>query len=320
MNPLAGPVPGLWTAFVASALAGVAVVPLLRAFKAGQTVRSQGPQSHLAKAGTPIGGGIMFLFGTAVAVALWQHAQVDAVLVAGMMLAFGLIGAADDLIKIRRRSSLGLRARDKLLLSSAVIVAFAWASVRFAGLGTTILVPGTGGEIALGVAFLPFLWLVVIAATSAVNLADGLDGLAAGLGVLAFAGFAFLTLHTGPWSLTAVCMAVAGGLCAFLMFNVHPARVFMGDSGALAIGAALSAVAVLSRTELYLVIIGGVFVLEALSDIVQVISFRLFGRRVLRMAPLHHHFELSGMPETRVVFMFWAVGALLAAVGVAALR
>ena len=320
MNPLAGPVPGLWTAFLASALAGLVVVPLLRSLKVGQTVRSHGPQSHLAKAGTPTSGGIMFVFGVSVAVVLWQHGQPDALLVAGMMVAFGLIGATDDFMKIRRRGSLGLRARDKLLLSSAVIVAFAWAALRLGVLGTTMLVPGTGGEIALGVAFLPFIWLVVFGTTSAVNLADGADGLLGGLGVLAFVGFAFVTLRTGPWSLTAVSMAMAGGLCAFLLFNVHPARVFMGDSGSLAIGAALSAVAILSRTELYLLIIGGVFVLEALSDVVQIVSFRVFGRRVLRMAPLHHHFEVGGMPETRVVFMFWAVGALLAAIGVAALR
>ncbi len=320
MNPLAGPVPGLWTAFVASALGGLALLPLLRALKVGQIVRAQGPQSHMAKAGTPTSGGLMFLFGTAVAVAVWQHGQPDAVLVVGMMLAFGAIGAADDFMKIRSRSSLGLRARDKLLLSSAVIVAFAWAALRLAGLGTTVVVPGTGGELALGAAFLPFVWLVVLGTTSSVNLSDGVDGLATGLGILAFGAFAAITLHTGPWSLTAVCMAVAGALAAFLIFNVHPARVFMGDSGSLAIGAGLSAVAILSRTELYLVVVGGVFVLEALSDIVQVISFRVFGRRVLRMAPLHHHFELGGMAETRVVGMFWLAGAVFAALGVVGLR
>ncbi len=320
MNPLAGPLPGLWTAFLASAACGIALLPVLRAMKVGQVVREHGPQSHLAKAGTPTSGGLMFLFGTAVAIAVWQHGQADAVLVGAMMLAFGAIGAADDLIKIRRNSSLGLRARDKLLLSTAAVVGFAWAAVRFAGLGTTVVVPGTGDEIALGAAFLPFVWLVVMGTTSAVNLSDGVDGLATGLGILAFGAFAAVTLHTGPWSLTAVCVAVAGALAAFLVFNVHPARVFMGDSGALAIGAALSAVAVLSRTELYLLIIGGVFVVEALSDIVQVISFRVFGRRVLRMAPLHHHFELAGWTETRIVGAFWFAGAVCAAVGVVGLR
>ncbi len=320
MNPLAGPFPGLWTAFLVSALAGVVLLPVLRALKAGQSVRSHGPQSHLAKAGTPTSGGIMFLIGTAAAVGLWQRGQVEAVLVVGMMVAFGAIGAADDILKIRRRASLGLRGRDKLLLSSAVIVAFAWAAWHVAGVGTSIVVPGTGGEIALGVAFLPFVWLVVFGTTSAVNLADGLDGLLAGLGILAFGAFAAITLHTGPWALTAVSVAVAGALAAFLLFNVHPARVFMGDSGALAIGAGLSAVAILSRTELYLLVVGGVFVLEALSDIVQIVSFRLFGRRVLRMAPLHHHFELGGWKETRVVGAFWLAGAVFAAIGVAGLR
>ena len=320
MNPLAGPLPGFGTAFLASILCGLALLPVLRALRAGQSIRSQGPQSHLAKAGTPTSGGIMFLFGTVVAVAIWQHGQVDAILVCAMMLAFGAIGAADDLIKIRHRASLGLRARDKLLLSSTAIVGFAWAAVRFGGLGTSVVIPGTGDEVALGAAFLPFVWVVVMGTTSAVNLSDGLDGLATGLGILAFAAFAAITLHTGPWSLTAVSMAIAGALAAFLVFNVHPARVFMGDSGALALGAALSAVAILSRTELYLVVVGGVFVLEALSVMVQVVSFRFFGRRVLRMSPLHHHFELVGMAETRVVGAFWLAGAVCAAAGVAGLR
>lgn len=320
MNPLETPVPGLLAAFLVTLAAGLVLVPLLRAFKAGQSVRAQGPQSHLAKAGTPTAGGIMFLFGTAVAVVVFQRGQPEALLVAGWMLAFGALGAVDDLLKVRRRSSLGLRARDKVLVSTLLIVAFAWAAVRIGGVGTSVLIPGTGNELALGVAFLPFLWLVVMGTTSAVNLSDGLDGLATGLSLCALAAFAAITLHTGPWSLTAVSLTVAGSLAAFLVFNLHPARVFMGDAGALGIGAALSAVAILSRTELYLVLVGGVFVAEVLSDIVQVISFRLFGRRVLRMAPLHHHFELGGMAETRVVGAFWLVGAICAVVGVASLR
>jgi phospho-N-acetylmuramoyl-pentapeptide-transferase len=320
LNPFAGPLPGLWTAFLASAACGIVLLPVLRALRLGQVVRQQGPQSHLAKAGTPTSGGLMFLFGTAVAVAIWQRGQPDALLVAAMMVAFGAIGAADDLLKHRRQTSLGLRARDKLLLSTAAIVGFAWAAVRFAGLGTTVVVPGTGDEIALGAAFLPFVWLVVMGTTSGVNLSDGVDGLATGLGILAFGAFAAVTLHTGPWSLTAVSVAIAGALAAFLVFNVHPARVFMGDSGALAIGAALSAVAILSRTELYLVLVGGVFVIEALSVIAQVISFRVFGRRILRMSPLHHHFELAGWTETRIVAAFWVAGAVFAVVGVVGLR
>lgn len=320
MTALPTPVPGLATAFAASLAAGAVLLPVLRSLGVGQSVRAQGPERHLAKAGTPTAGGTMFLVGTALAVALWQRGQVDALLVAGMMLAFGALGAADDLLKVRRRASLGLRARDKLLVTSALVVAFAWAAERWAGLGTALLVPGTGGEVDLGTAFLPFVWLVVLGTTSAVNLTDGLDGLAAGLSVLAFAAFAAITLHTGPWSLTAVSLTVAGALAAFLVYNLYPARVFMGDSGALAIGAGLSAVAVLSRTELYLVPVGGVFVLEALSVIAQVAAFRLFGRRILRMSPLHHHFELAGMPEQRVVGAFWLAGAVCAAVGVAGLR
>lgn len=313
------PFPGLPTAFAATALAGGFVVPLLRRLKVGQQIREQGPQTHLAKAGTPTSGGMMFLFGLALAILIFQRDRVDALLVLGLTWAFGALGAADDWAKVLRHASLGLRARDKLLWGTAIIVAFGLAAQHFAGLGDTVLIPGRGDAISLGIGLLPFLWLVVMGTTNAVNLADGLDGLAAGLGVVAFVAFAIITLHTGPVSLTGFSLAMAGALAAFLIYNVHPARVFMGDSGSLALGAALAGIAILSRTELYLVIVGGVFVLEALSVMAQVLSFKLWHRRILRMSPLHHHFELGGMAQTRVVTLFWVVGlafASLALVGV----
>lgn len=311
--------PGLATAFALTAVLGLVGVPTL-ARLGGQHVREQGPASHQKKAGTPTSGGILFLVSTAAAVLAWQTHSTAALLVLGLTIAFGLVGGADDLLKMRRRASLGLRGRDKLLLTTAIVVAFVWAAQRYAGLDTRVIVPVTGAEPALGLLFLPFVWVVVLGTTSAVNLADGADGLATGLAIAALGAFAAITLHTGPWSLTAFCLTLAGALVAFLLYNLHPARVFMGDSGALAIGAALAGVAILSRTELFLIPVGGVFVAEALSVIAQVASFRLTGRRILRMSPLHHHFELSGVPEGRVVGAFWLVGALCAVIGVVGLR
>ncbi len=314
------PFPGLPTAFLVTALAGLFAVPTLRRLRAGQQVREQGPQAHRTKAGTPTSGGIIFLIGLAAAVLIFQNDRVDALLVLGLTWAFGALGAVDDLMKVRRRSSLGLRARDKLLWGTAIVVAFGLCAQRFAGLTDTILIPGRGDSIRLGVWLLPFLWLVVLGTTNAVNLADGLDGLATGLGMTALAAFAVITLHTGPLPLASVSLSMAGALAAFLIYNLHPARVFMGDSGSFAIGAALAGIAILSRTELYLLVVGGVFVLEALSVIAQVISFKVWHRRILRMSPLHHHFELSGMPETRVVSLFWVLGLACAALALVGVR
>lgn len=314
------PFPGLPTAFLTALLAGMLLVPALRRLKAGQQVRAQGPQAHLAKAGTPTSGGIVFLAGFGIAVLVWQHARIDAILVLGLTWAFGFLGAADDWIKVRHGSSLGLRARDKLLWGTAIVVAFGLAAQHLAQLGDTILIPGRGDAIRLGIWLLPFLWLVIMGTTNAVNLADGLDGLATGLGIVAFVAFTVITLHTGPLSLTGVSLAMAGALGAFLIYNVHPARAFMGDSGSLAIGAALSGVAILSRTELYLVVVGGVFVVEALSVIAQVLSFKVWHRRIFRMSPLHHHFELGGMPETRVVTLFWMAGVAFAGLALVGVR
>jgi len=320
MNGLSVPFPGLPTAFGATVLVGLFLVPLLRRLKAGQQIREQGPAAHRSKAGTPTSGGLMFLVGLLAAVLVWQRSEADALLALGLTWAFGLLGAADDWIKVVRHSSLGLRARDKLLGGTVVVVAFALAAQRMGVLGDSVLLPGSGNALRLGPWLLPFLWVVVLGTTNAVNLTDGLDGLAAGLGVIAFGAFTAILLHTGPLSLVGFSLAMAGALAGFLVYNVHPARVFMGDSGSLAIGAALAAVAVLSRTELYLVIVGGVFVVETLSVIAQVISFQVWHRRLFRMSPLHHHFELSGMRETRVVALFWVLGVACAGLAVAGVR
>jgi phospho-N-acetylmuramoyl-pentapeptide-transferase len=314
------PFPELAVAFCAAALVGYPAVVLLRRLKAGQVVRAQGPESHARKAGTPTLGGVIFLTGALVGTLLFDRRQAGGWVVLAVAFAFGALGAADDLLKIRRGRSLGLRGRDKLVASTLIALALAAIASAAGAPGGAVLIPGSGRVWQAGILFVPLVWLTVFGTTSAVNETDGLDGLAGGLAVVAFAAMAQVTLRTGPLSLPPVCLAFAGGLLGFLVFNLPPARVFMGDTGALAVGGALAAVAVLSGTELFLLPIGGVFVLETLSVIVQVASFRLTGRRILRMSPLHHHFELLGWREFTVTVTFWAAGAALAALGAAAVR
>jgi phospho-N-acetylmuramoyl-pentapeptide-transferase len=314
------PFPSIPLAFLLTLALGVATVPLLRRLSLGQVVRSQGPARHLAKAGTPTGGGVTFLVGTTVATLLTVGWDVRVVLALGLMWAFGLLGAADDLLKVWRRGSVGLRARDKLLLGTLAVVAFAWAVTRWANPGDGVPWPATGREWTLGPWILPFWWLVIFGSANAVNLTDGLDGLAAGLGVMASAVLAGASLAAGQPRLAAMCLGLGASLLAFLVFNWHPARVFMGDVGSLGLGAALAAVAVLTRAEWIWLVAGGVFVAETLSVMLQVASFRLTGRRIFRMSPLHHHLELGGRSEVRVVATLWAWGAVCAAAGLWALR
>jgi len=320
-------------ALVITLALGPLVIPLLRTLKFGQRVRSDGPRRHLQKAGTPTMGGVMFLAGTAVSVAVvfWLVRGTPAVTGIGeglavllVTLGFGLVGFLDDFIKIARRRSLGLRAREKLLGQVLVSTALAVAAVFALDRGTAVVLPFSGflapGGLSLDLGwwgFLLFTVVVLLATANAVNLTDGLDGLAAGATVIAALAFALIALATDQTWVAVVLGALAGGCLGFLYYNRYPARVFMGDTGSLALGGGLAAAAVLTRSELFLLFIGGVFLLETLSVILQVISFQLTGRRIFRMAPLHHHFELAGWSEVRVVVSFWVLGAALALCGLA---
>lgn len=305
---------------------GPITIPLLRRLKFGQNIRSDGPASHLQKTGTPTMGGIMFLAGIAVA-GLWlAHSSPEGLLVLGITLGFGLVGLLDDYIKVALKRSLGLRAREKLLGQLILSTLLAMLAVSTFGRGTDVVVPFSGFfvpgglTVELGIwGFWVFSVLVVVGTANAVNLTDGLDGLAAGVTVVVAAAFLLIALLMDKVGIAVIMAALMGGCLGFLVYNHHPARVFMGDTGSLALGGALGAAAVLTRSELFLLIIGGVYVLEALSVIIQVISFRLFGRRLFRMSPLHHHFELGGWSENRVVFTFWGGTLFLAFLGLAGL-
>lgn len=310
--------------FVVTFLLGPFVIPALIRFKFGQNVRSDGPASHLSKRGTPTMGGVIFLAGITVAGLFYASKYPEGILVLATTLGYGLIGFLDDFIKIALKRPLGLRAREKLVGQILIAALLAVLAVSTLGRGTDVVIPFSGllsdgvKTIELGMwGFTIFAVVVVIGAANGVNLTDGLDGLAAGVTAVTAAAFVILSVITGKTGVALVMAAVAGGCIGFLVYNHHPARVFMGDTGSLALGGALGAAAIITRSELFLVIIGGIYVLETLSVIVQVFSFQVFHRRVLRMSPLHHHFELGGWGENRIVISFVTATLLFSLLGIA---
>ena len=304
--------PGLF-AFSLVIVLGKPVIAILHRFKFGQSVRSDGPETHLKKSGTPTMGGLLILFATATVTLLLLNQDAPALWSLAAMLGFGAIGLLDDFIIIIRRRSLGLKARYKLLIqfSLAILVGLAAISIK----GTVMQLPVIGTWTAPFWFYFPFTALVIVGTSNAVNLTDGLDGLAAGTATIVSLAFAVLALATGFSGLAVLAVIVAGSCLGFVWYNSPPAQVFMGDTGSLALGAVISSIAVFTGTELYLVVVGGIFVAEALSDILQVASFRWRGKRVFRMAPLHHHFELGGLAETKVVARFWLISLVLSLVG-----
>ena len=327
------------TALGLSLWLGPAVIERLAKLKGGQPIRKDGPQSHFSKAGTPTMGGALILLTITLATLLWGDLRNRYVWVLlGVLVSFGAIGWLDDWIKIVKRDPNGLKSRHKYALQSlfgliAGLVLYYTADVPAA---TTLYLPLLKNfALPLGVGFVVLAYFWIVGFSNAVNLTDGLDGLAimptvlvaGALGVFAYAsGHAQFSQYLqipaipGAGELTIFCAAIAGAGLGFLWFNTYPAMVFMGDIGALALGAALGTVAVIVRQELILVVMGGIFVIETLSVMIQVASFKLTGRRVFRMAPIHHHFELKGWPEPRVIVRFWIISVVLVLVGLATLK
>lgn len=296
-------------------LLGPIVIPLLYRLKFGQEVRYDGPRTHLKKKGTATMGGLMLLVGTGIASFLVNGPSMENLLLFIVMLGCGLLGFADDLLIVVFRRPLGLRARAKILGQLIIGGLLAWGAYLL-GRGTLVAIPLTELKLEVGLFYYFFVVLVLMATSNAVNLTDGLDGLASGLMVIASVAYIFISWMTGHPAAAVFAAALAGSCLGFLKYNYHPAKVFMGDTGSLALGGALAALAVITGTELVLIILGGVFVLEVLSVMIQVLSFQLIGKRVFRMSPLHHHFELSGWPEVRVVHFFWLIGFCLAILGI----
>lgn len=305
------------TAFLVSVALGPLVIPLLRRWRLGQVIRQDGPARHVAKAGTPTMGGLIFLPGWVLGTLAWGSFDPATLLVLSVGLGFGLLGLGDDYLKVYRRRSVGLRARQKLLGQVVLSLGAAALAVLYLGRGAGLSIPGTGGYWDLGYGFFPFAVLVVVGSSNAVNLTDGLDGLAAGIAAVSATAYAIITHLTGFPGLSVTTAALAGACLGFLIYNRYPARVFMGDTGSLAIGAILGTVALLTRTELVWLIIGGVYAWETFTVMLQVLSFKLTGRRIWRMTPYHHHLELGGWSEVKVVAILWLVAALLAVSGLA---
>ncbi len=291
------------------------IIPILRSLKVGQTIRSDGPKRHFGKAGTPTMGGLIFLLPVIMVTLFISSPSLDIAVLLLMTFGFGLIGFTDDYIKVVLRRSLGLKARWKLAGQVLLSLVLAFVAVVFLDRGTEVWVPFLG-YVFFGWLYLPFVIIVVVGSTNAVNLTDGLDGLAAGITIVAAFGFLVISILLDRQELAIFAAALAGGCLGFLFFNFNPAKVFMGDTGSLALGAAIATLAVLSKTEVLLVFIGIVFVIETLSVIIQVISFKTTGKRLFLMSPLHHHFELKGWGERKIVFVFYLTAIIFSFAGI----
>ena len=306
--------------FVVSLVVGLALGPLvikkLKEFHARQEEREEGPESHKYKAGTPTMGGILILFALTVSVLLFNGTEPYKLMALFLTLGNGLIGFADDSIKAVKKRNLGLTAKQKLAGQAVISVIFCIALKVFADMPTTVWIPFTDITVDLGMAYYLFVFFIIVGATNAVNLTDGLDGLAAGSSAITAVAYVVISVALGYGGIAIFGAALAGACLGFLFYNQHPAKMFMGDTGSLALGGAMAAMAVLTKTELLLVIAGGLYVLEALSVILQVISFKTRGVRIFKMSPVHHHFELSGWSEVKVVTVFWFFSALVAIIAI----
>ncbi|SMB94321.1 Phospho-N-acetylmuramoyl-pentapeptide-transferase [Thermanaeromonas toyohensis ToBE] len=291
------------------------LIKILQFVKAGQIVRNDGPQRHLGKAGTPTMGGLIFLLGLTLATLILGETSLLIFTLLGITWGYALLGWLDDMLKVVLRRPLGLLARQKLAGQVILGLVAGLVAMLYLGRGTEVPLPFSSLRWDLGWYYPALAAMVLVSTTNAVNLTDGLDGLAAGTTFIVALAYFILALALDKAELIIFAGALAGGCLGFLLYNFHPARVFMGDTGSLALGGAVGILSILTRTELILPILGAVYVLEALSVILQVLYFRLTGRRFLRMSPLHHHFELAGWPETKVVLFFWLLALFSSSLG-----
>ncbi|UOQ93082.1 phospho-N-acetylmuramoyl-pentapeptide-transferase [Halobacillus shinanisalinarum] len=298
------------------------IIPYLKRLKFGQSIRDEGPESHQKKSGTPTMGGVMILVAitvTTLIISFWLLPEAESVqifLVLFVLLGYGLLGFLDDYIKVALKRNLGLTSKQKML-GQIIIAIVVYIILQQNDFETYIAIPGTSFQLELGWGYGLLILFMLVGGSNAVNLTDGLDGLLAGTAAIAFGAFGILAWN-GELNIEVAIfsLAVVGALLGFLVFNAHPAKVFMGDTGSLALGGAIAIIAILTKLELLLVLIGGVFVIETLSVIIQVISFKTTGKRIFKMSPLHHHYELNGWSEWRVVTTFWAVGLVFAVLGI----
>ena len=325
------------TALLLSLLLGPRLIGWLRRAQIGQSIREEGPEGHQEKAGTPTMGGLLILFAVMIPTLLWADLSNRFVwLTVGSTLAFGLIGFVDDYLKVQRKHNQGLTARGKLALQFVAGIAVGLVMVRFKGFEPALTFPFFKDLVLeVGMFYVVVAAVVLVFTSNAVNLTDGLDGLAIGATLVAAASYAIFTYIAGnsiaarylqvsyvagAGEVAVFCSALVGASLGFLWFNAHPAEIFMGDVGSLSLGGAIGTVALVARQEIVLVIVGGLFVMEAVSVILQVASYKYSGKRIFRMAPLHHHFELAGWSEPKIIVRFWIMSIVFALMGLATLK
>lgn len=321
---LAKSILGLMLGFVLSLILSMIAIPLLRKFKLGQSVSRLINERHLKKDGTPTMGGLIFIITTLVTMILLYirgsiNITSNLVILVFVFLSYALLGFIDDYLKIKYHNNKGIPTLVKLFFQTIIAIVF-YVIFRNNGGDPVVEISFLHTSINLGWAYGLFILLVLVGTTNAVNITDGLDGLAGGLSVVAFLAYAVITWGTtwltGYQDIAIFSFVLVGSLLGFLLFNTHPARVFMGDTGSLALGGALATIAILTRHEISLMLIGGVFVVETLSSLIQIIAIRKFNKKVFKKAPLHHHFEELGWEEVDIVKLFWTVGFLLAMIGI----
>jgi phospho-N-acetylmuramoyl-pentapeptide-transferase len=307
--------------FLIALFLGPVVIPVLKRLKVGQSIREDGPKTHFGKSGTPTMGGIIIIFAILIAVLTSRFFRAEVWAVIFFILGFGLIGFVDDYIKVVMRQNEGLKPYQKIVGQLFFSVLLAWYGSKYSAMGTTLMIPFINIHIDLGVLYIPFITFFAVGMVNAVNLTDGLDGLNTGVTLIVMAAFSLIAnslketneIYEG---ISLVSAAVSGACLGFLKHNANPAKVFMGDTGSLALGGAVAAVAVISNTVLFIPIIGGIYFAEALSVIIQVFHYKRTKRRIFKMAPIHHHFEMCGWKETKVVGVFWIVTLMLAFIGI----
>ena len=307
--------------FLIALFLGPVVIPVLKRLKVGQSIREEGPKSHFAKSGTPTMGGVIIVIALLIAIITSGFFEAEVWAVIFFILGFGAIGFIDDYIKVVLKRNLGLKAYQKIIGQLFFSLLLAWYGSKYSAMGTTLMIPFANIHIDLGVLYIPFITFFAVGMVNAVNLTDGLDGLNSGVTLIVMAAFSLIAnslieenqIYEG---ISLVSAAVTGACLGFLKHNANPAKVFMGDTGSLALGGAIASVAVLSSTVLFIPIIGGIYFAEALSVIIQVLHYKRTKRRIFKMAPLHHHFEMCGWKETKVVGVFWIVTVILAFIGI----
>ena len=309
----------LLVSFIIPVIALPLFIKYLKKHNVGQKIRQEGPDLHQHKMGTPTMGGVIIILTLIIVVLLFVPYNKYVLWSLVATVGFGLIGLIDDLIKYLKKRSLGLLTMQKLFLQIAFALLVAYCVQQNTDLGTEIYLPFLKNSIDLGIMFVPFVVLVMISSVNAVNLTDGLDGLAGGLIIIAMLSFALIAYIQNMGSMSLFSLVVAFTSLGFLVYNFFPAQIFLGDVGSLALGGALASVAIFTRTELFLLIIGGVFVIETLSVILQVASAKLRGKIIFKMSPIHHHFELCGWKEPKIIIRFWITGAILALIGIASI-